>query len=101
MRVELRLNRAGELREISSEVELDPCWRARIESLVFSTHPEDDLRFRLSLLTRNGVVLSILALERMERSKMPPFLHLPASLSPAQRARIIRSLGLASSPSAE
>ena len=92
---EIMLGADGTVREVSGEEELSACWRQRLSTIAVGDHPEDGLKFRLSLYIDQGRMQNILRLEREEQVAALPFIHLPMSLTEAQKAKVRRAVLLA------
>jgi hypothetical protein len=85
----------GKVREVSGEEGLSDCWRLRLGTIETGDHPEDGLKLRLSLYIDQGRVQNILTLERVEQEAALPFIHLPMSLTEAQKGRLRQAVLLA------
>jgi hypothetical protein len=92
---QIMLGADGKVREVSGGEGLSACWRQRLSTIEAGDHPEDGLKFQLSLYIDQGRLQNILTLEREEQEAALPFIHLPMSLTDAQKARVRQAVLLA------
>ena len=99
--VEAEFSKQGAITNLVLGTGVDSCWGANLRNLNLSPQQEPDLQIRFAMLTQQGRVISFAQVEKVRRSQLPAFVHLPLGLTNSERIAILQALGLAESAVAE